>query len=345
MLFDYIDTSLNVQLLFGLTLGLLFGVCAQITRFCLRRSIAGEDGPDYAGLSVWLLALGVAILTFSIAESFGLIDLGGHRFLNSDVPVLSILMGGIAFGVGMVLTRGCATRLTILAASGNLRSVTVLAVFAITAHATLKGVLTPVRAVFGEATVALPVGSLSEFAVLPFLIGGGVVAAAVSLAIRSRTQAMHLALGAFIGLLIVLGWAGTSVVLMDEFDPQPVQSLAFTQPWADSLFYALASTAIEPGFGAGLIGGVLIGAFLSALARRETALVSFTTPAETLRYGAGGMLMGVGGVLAGGCTIGAGLSGVSTLSVSAILALFAIVAGALIARLVLAGSFAKAAAA
>lgn len=257
----------------------------------------------------------------------------------------AILFGGIAFGIGMVLTKGCATRPTILATSGNLRAVTVLAVFAMTAHATMKGVLAPVRGALSEATVTLPFGSLLEFAVFPFLVGGGMVAAAVSIAIRSRTDVTHMILGAFIGLLVVIGWAGTSVVLMDEFDPQPVQSLAFTQPWADSLFYTLASTAIEPGFGAGLIGGVLIGAFLSALARRETTLVGFTTPTETLRYGARGVLMGIGGVLAGGCTIGAGLSGVSTLSVSAILALFTIVIGALIAKQVLAGSFAKAAAA
>ena len=86
------------------------------------------------------------------------------------------------------------------------------------------------------------------------------------------------------------------------------------------------------GFGVGLIGGVLVGAFLSAATRSELSLVSFADSRETLRYGAGGVLMGVGGVLAGGCTIGAGLSGVSTLSVAAILALLSIVAGAVIAR-------------
>ena len=111
-----------------------------------------------------------------------------------------------------------------------------------------------------------------------------------------------------------------------------MQSLAFTLPFAESLFWILASTAVPAGFGVGLIGGVLVGAFLSAATRSELSLVSFADSRETLRYGAGGVLMGVGGVLAGGCTIGAGLSGVSTLSVAAILALLSIVAGAVIAR-------------
>jgi len=136
---------------------------------------------------------------------------------------------------------------------------------------------------------------------------------------------------------VAAGWVGTSTLLMDEFDPTPVQSLAFTLPWTESLFWTIASTAVPAGFGTGLIGGVLVGAFLSALARSEIALVSFTEPRETLRYGVGGVLMGAGGVLAGGCTIGAGLSGVSMLSVAAILALLSIVAGAVLTRQVLRG--------
>jgi len=337
MLFEYIETDLNVQLLFGLALGLLFGIAAQVSRFCLRRSVAAEDGADFAGLSVWLLALGVAVVAVQMASVFGFIELGAHRFASASVPVLAILAGGLLFGVGMVLTRGCVTRLTVLSATGNLRAVMVLAVFAITAHAMLKGVLSPLRTALGQSTVDLPFASLADVGGLVYAIPAALLVAAALLARRFGASVLHLSMAVLIGLIIAAGWSGTSVLLMDEFDPTPVQPVAFTLPWSDSLFWVIASTSIPAGFGPGLIGGVLVGAFLSAAARSELALVSFTGPFETLRYGAGGVLMGAGGVLAGGCTVGAGLSGVATLSVAAILALLSIIAGALIARQVLVG--------
>ena len=111
-----------------------------------------------------------------------------------------------------------------------------------------------------------------------------------------------------------------------------MQSLSFTAPWADSLFWTIASTAIPAGFGVGLVGGVLIGAFLSALPARRLAWQSFASPGETGRYAAGAALMGLGGVLAGGCTVGAGLAGVPTLGFAAVLALLSIAAGALLAN-------------
>lgn len=332
MLIEYFETDLNLQLIFGLMLGLLFGVAAQISRFCLRRSVAAEDGPDFAGLAVWLTALGVAIFAVQIANTMGFVALEGHRYLAQDIPVLAILAGGLMFGVGMVLTRGCVTRLTVLSATGNLRAVVVLMVFAITAHAMLKGVLSPLRVALGQAAFDVATPSLAVIPGAGFFISAVVLAVAIWLSRRFGAPAAHLSLSVLIGLLVALGWVGTSTLLMDDFDPTPVQSLAFTLPFAESLFWTLASTAVPAGFGVGLIGGVLVGAFLSAATRSELSLVSFADSRETLRYGAGGVLMGVGGVLAGGCTIGAGLSGVSTLSVAAILALLSIVAGAVIAR-------------
>ena len=338
MLFEYFETDLNLQLIFGLILGLLFGVAAQISRFCLNRSVAAKNGPDFAGLAVWLTALGVAIIAVQIATTTGFAALEGHRYLSNDVPVIAILTGGVMFGAGMVLTRGCVTRLTVLAATGNLRAVMVVVVFAITAHAMLKGVLSPLRVGLGQTTIDLPFPSLASIQGAGFVIPIIILVTAFWLARRFNAAPLHLFLSVVIGLVVALGWVGTSTLLMDEFDPAPVQSLAFTLPWTESLFWTLASTALPAGFGVGLIGGVLVGAFLSAAARSELSLVSFTDPRETLRYGAGGILMGAGGVLAGGCTIGAGLSGVSTLSVAAILALLSIVVGAVAVRFALSGN-------
>ncbi|KKK70134.1 hypothetical protein LCGC14_2927050 [marine sediment metagenome] len=142
---------------------------------------------------------------------------------------------------------------------------------------------------------------------------------------------MRAALGGVIGLLVAVGWLATGRLLLDDFDPITFESMSFTAPWTETLFWTVASTSIPAGFGTGLIGGVLAGAFASALLRRELLLESFTAPGQTLRYIGGGAMMGFGGVLAGGCTVGAGLSGVSTLSVAAVIALVSIITGARLA--------------
>ncbi|MGK7752511.1 MULTISPECIES: YeeE/YedE family protein [unclassified Roseovarius] len=338
MLLDSLPFDLPAQtlhLLLGALLGLVFGVAAQISRFCLRRAVAGDDGMDHSALSVWLVALAVAIGGAAVAGGIGLVELGDHRYLSSSVPVAAIALGGLAFGIGMVLTRGCMSRLTVLAGTGNLRAVSVIALFAIVAHATLKGVLAPVRTSLGAVQYDFGIGSLAGIPGMAPAIALALLAFAVWLAHRSGARVLHLAMGAVIGLVVVAGWAGTSVLLLDEFDPLPAQSMAFTLPWTDTLFYAIASTAVPAGFGVGVIGGVIVGSFLSAASRGELALQSFSSPVQTLRYSAGAVLMGFGGVLAGGCTIGAGLSGGANLSIAALLALGFIVLGAVAARAVL----------
>ncbi len=249
--------------------------------------------------------------------------------MAADLPVAAILLGGLLFGAGMVLTRGCASRLTVLAGTGNLRALTVMLVFAIAAHATLKGILAPVRTALGSYTVTL--GDAVSLANLPggALLWASVTAAgALSVALRSGNRPAALLGAALIGALVPVAWVGTGFVLFDEFDPIALESLSFTAPAADTLFWTVASSSIPAGFGTGLIGGVLAGAAALSLLAGRFRWQSFVSPRETGRYLSGAVLMGVGGVLAGGCTVGAGLAGVPTLSVAAILTLLAIVAGA-----------------
>ncbi len=321
-----IDPRLS-QVIAGLILGTVFGIAAQISRFCLRRAVAGPPAERASAGAVWLTALATAVLAFAIVGWTGLLNLDGHRFLSANLPVAALLVGGLAFGTGMVLTRGCISRLTVLSATGNLRALTVLLIFAIAAHATLKGVLAPLRTGLGEVTLTAPLGSLSETAIGVPLLLVLVAGFAVFLVRRARPHLGHLTLGAVIGLVAVAGWLVTSFLLFDEFDPLPVQSAAFTLPWSDTLFWTIASSSIPAGFGVGFIAGVLGGSFVSAAVRGELALQSFENGGQTVRYVAGGALMGVGGVLAGGCTVGAGLSGVATGSLAALIALGSIVAG------------------
>lgn len=330
MLFELFETEITpvfAAVLLGGLLGLVFGAAAQISRFCLRRGIV-NGAERTSALAVWLTALVVAIVGTQGAIWFGFVDFAEHRFAAANIPVLAILVGGALFGAGMVLTRGCISRLTVLSATGNLRALFVIATFAIVAHATLKGVLASARTSLGSFTV--DAGDAALLSGLPggaLIWGGLLVAALVAVILRGNARPRDLVLAGVIGALVPLGWVGTGFVLYDDFDPIALESLSFTAPWSDTLFWSIASTSIPAGFGTGLIGGVLVGSFLAAATRGELALLSFSAPGETLRYLSGGALMGFGGVLAGGCTVGAGLSGVGTLSLSAILALAAIVAG------------------
>lgn len=319
----------GASVILGAILGLAFGALAERTRFCLRRGLVGPAHERRSALGLWLVALGVAILGTQGAVAAGWIDFGDHRFLSPDLPVLAILAGGLMFGAGMVLTRGCASRITVLAASGNLRAVTVLLVFAITAHAAIKGALSPLRTALGATT--LPLGDAISLAALPggAPVWAGILAAlALAVGLRAGLSAWALAGAVAIGLLMPAGWVGTGLVLQDEFDPIAMESLSFTLPATETLFWAIANTSVPAGFGTGLVGGTILGALVMALSFRSFAWQSFSTPRETGRYIAGGALMGLGGVLAGGCTVGAGLAGVPTLSIAAILALAAIAAGA-----------------
>ncbi len=326
-------TAPQAAVWFALALGVMFGALAQITRFCLRRAVVGEDRAQAAG--VWLTALAVAILGTQAAVAQGLISFADHRFMASDLPVLAIVAGGLMFGAGMVLTRGCISRLTVLSGSGNLRAGLVLVVFAIAAHAAMKGVFAPLRSTLSGFTLPLDSAALPGN---PLIWTALIAAAALVFALRSGNRPGTLALAALIGALVPLGWVGTGFVLYDDFDPIAMQSLSFTAPASEALFFTVASTAVSANFGAGLIGGVLIGATLAALLSGGFQWQSFESPRQTGRYMAGAVLMGLGGVLAGGCTVGAGLAGVPTLSLAAILALASIVAGGLLTHRALRGA-------
>ncbi|RFP89900.1 YeeE/YedE family protein [Rhodobacteraceae bacterium 63075] len=314
-------SPLTASLYLALGLGAAFGVLAEITRFCLRRAVVGKDAQ---ARGTWAMALAVAIIGTQAAVFSGLISFEGHRFLAADLPILALVLGGLAFGIGMVLTRGCASRLAVLAGSGNLRAVTVLIVFAVIAHATLKGVFAPLAQAL--ASVTLPIGGA-----LPLTAGAAIALIALALAFRARIGALQLTLAALIGLLVPAAWVGTGFILFDDFDPIAMESLSLTAPATATLFWTVAGTSIAPGFGVGLVGGVLAGALVSALAFGRFAWVSFESPRQTGRYIAGAALMGAGGVLAGGCTLGAGLSGVPTLGIAALVAITSIIAGAALA--------------
>jgi uncharacterized membrane protein YedE/YeeE len=319
-------TAVQASLYFALGLGILFGVFSEQVKFCFRRALIGSDRAQAAG--VWAMALLVAVIGTHYFVTTDIIAFDDHRFMG-NFPIVQIVLGGLAFGAGMVLTRGCVGRLTVLGATGNLRAMTALLIFAVVAHATLKGVLSPLRTATGDIGPMIDALSLSDVfgSTLPLVIIAGITNGIIW---RSGSSIVSLFSGATIGALVVAGWVGTGFLLYDDFDPIGFESIAFTSPWTDSIFWTLASTSVSAKFGVGLIGGVIAGAFLSAAVSGRLSWQSFDGPAHFGRFAAGASLMGFGGVLAGGCTIGAGLSGIPSLSIVPITALLSIAVGAVI---------------
>ena len=334
----------TVVLLGGFAIGLAFGALARWSAFCVRGAV--EDAlstPDAPRMRGYLLAAAVALLGTQALVGFGLLGLGKTIYLPAPLPLGGVILGGLAFGVGMVLTGGCGARLLVLAAGGNLRSLVSLMVLAIAAYATLRGLLALPRQAFnGVTSVELkPLGladqSLAALVVkvwgAPSVLAHGLVVAAVALpalayVFRRRVAPRHLVGGALIGLLAPAGFAVTGVFGVDEFNPVPPESITVTGPLAQTLVYGLTYTGAAMDFGIAWVLGIPVGAAIVAVSRREVRLEGFDGAGNTLRYLVGGALMGIGGVLSLGCTIGQGLTGVSTLSIGSLLAIASILAGA-----------------
>jgi uncharacterized membrane protein YedE/YeeE len=326
----------------GLILGVLLGIVLQRSSFCARAALADAfDGKDKARLRAFVLAVAVTLLGTQLLAGFGLVDLAGTPYLRAGVPLLGLLVGGVLFGAGMMLAGGCPSRLIVRAAEGQGAAWLTWLVFVLAIMASLEGVLAPLREKLTGATVQLPAASL------PALFGGvpawGVTAVllalmAVFLLMAPRDSAwrgwrLPLA-GALVGLLVAASWY-VSIAGADEFETPATSSLAFVAPAQDLLRYiAMERLGFPLKFGSASVLGVFIGAFASAIVARRFGW-TMPTGTQMLRNLAGGVLMALGGILAMGCTIGQGMAGISTLSVSSLIVVTSMVLGAWLANRVL----------
>lgn len=319
----------------GVLVGLLFGFFAQRSRFCLRAAVI-EFARGHPGekLAVWLLAFSAAVVSVQALWLAGWIDVGNTRQLATRGSLSGAGVGGLLFGAGMVMARGCASRLLVLSATGNLRALLSGLIFAVTAQAALGGMLAPLRvAISGWWTVEggpprdlLAVTHLNRWAGLAF--GLLWMAAALWYAWRSRRGAWKWIGGLGAGLAVGLGWTFTARVAASSFQVVPVQGLTFSGPSAEWLMRVVAAPAPAAGFDTGLLPGVFAGALLGGLVGRDLQLEGFKDGYSMRRYIAGAMLMGFGAMLAGGCAVGAGVSGGAIFSLTAWVALAAMWAGA-----------------
>lgn len=319
----------------GLALGMGFGFLAQRSRFCLRSAVI-EFARGHPGgkLTVWLFAFATAICATQALAIAGVFDSSQARQIAARGSLSGAAIGGALFGIGMILARGCSSRLLVLAAQGNLRSMTSGLVFAVVAQASWTGVLAPVReTVSAWWTVD---GGASRDLVMRLGIGhGGALgfglvwlAAAVWWARRQRVPTWGWVGAIGVGLAVAGAWWGTFAISKMSFDPHPIQGISFTGPSAEVLSRVLFAGNKPLTFDSGLVPGVFVGAFLAAALSGELKLEGFQGGASMRRYLVGAVLMGFGGMLAGGCAVGAGLSGAAIFTLTAWVTLFAMWAAA-----------------
>ncbi len=318
-----LDTNGQVALA-AFAIGIAFGATARWSGFCLRGAV--EDAlttPNAPRLRGFLAAMVVALLVVQVLVFTGRLDLSKAVVLPTSLFWGGALLGGALFGIGMVLTGGCGTRLLVLSAGGNLRSVISFLIFALVAYATIRGVLAPARSQLSSVTTA----ALAR-QTLPLAAGGIFVALALVFIVWKRVPAKHLVAGALIGLLVPAGYFATGVLGADDFEPVAVESVNVTRGGGDALVYLLTFTGAKINFGIAFVAGIFVGALAVVALKRDFRLVGFEQPADMLRYAGGGALMGVGGVLALGCTVGNGLTGVASLAPTSFIAVPAMVLAA-----------------
>ena len=340
-------------------LAVLFGAIAQRTQFCTMGAVADVvHMGDWTRMRMWAMAIGVAMIGFNAMVALGWLEAGKSIYAAPRLMWLSMLVGGAMFGFGMVLASGCGSRALVRLGGGNLKSLVVFIVLGLSAFATLKGLTAVLRvAIVDSVAVELPAGqdlpSLVAAATgWPKLPLAGVLGASLGALLLAWAWAKPEGRGgdALLGGLgigaVVAGvwWASGRLGYVPE-DPNTLQeafvatnshrmeSLSFVAPVAYAIdwlmFFSDKSKTLTLGIVA--TAGVIVGSAIVALATRRFRWEGFASVEDTANHLAGAALMGVGGVTALGCTIGQGVSGVSTLALGSFLALAAIVGGALLA--------------
>lgn len=320
--------------LFGLLTGLVFGISAQRSSFCLRAATVEfarrSIGPS---VSVWLLTFSTAVVWVQAAQYFGLFDADQSRMMSVAGSWSGAVIGGVIFGAGMVLARGCSGRLLVLAASGNLRAVVSGLIFAVVAQMSLHGWLAPLRDALARVWTT-PGGRNVDFIAILHLpklaglaIGLCIALLALFYARRNRISFATLIFASGVGFAVALGWVLTFSLAQQAFEPGSITSATFSGPSAKTLMFFLLSTP-SLDFDVGLIPGVFLGAFLAAMLAGDFKFQGFSNESTMRRSMLGAAMMGFGAMLAGGCAIGAGVTGGSIFAATAWLALFCMWIGA-----------------
>ncbi len=332
--------------LYGFLASLVFGAIAQRTHFCTMGSIS-----DWINMGTkirfrtWILAIAIAIAGTQLLRTTGMVDMTNAIYLNTGFGWVGYVVGGLMFGVGMTLGSGCVQRSIVRVGGGNLKSLVVLVVMGMTAYATLRGLLAPVRLEL-EAWTSIDlsergVADQGMATILANFVGGDVQTIQLLLAgllvvgtfwyVFSdkgyRGDFDNIMAAIAVGGMVIAGWYITGVLGNDEFEPVPVESVTFVAPAGNTINYVMTYTGASMNFGIAVVLGVIVGSFLYAILSGTFRIEVFASRTDLTNHLLAGVLMGFGGVLALGCTIGQGVTGMSTLALGSVLALLSIIAG------------------
>jgi len=343
----------------GFLLAFVFGVIANRTNFCTMGAISDVVNMAHWGRArMWLLTIAVAIAGANLLYYFGLIDLSKSIYHRPQLPWLSLLLGGLLFGVGMTMSGGCANKNLVRIGGGSLRSVVVLVFMGISAYMTLKGLfgqwrssyLDPVAidlAALGFKSQSLPqiLGKLTGLADKTALL---LTTAVLVLGIlgfvfkdkRFRGNTLQMTGALVLGGLVVAAWylsghlgygenPDTLETVYFATNTRTIESFSFVAPIAYSLELLMrwTDTTLRVTLGIATVLGVVLGSFAYAQVSRTFRWEGFASTEDLGTQLTGALLMGFGGVTAVGCTVGQGLSGVSTLALGSFLALVGIILG------------------
>ena len=343
----------------GFVLAFIFGAVANRTNFCTMGAVSDVvNMGSWGRMRMWLLAIAVAIIGTHALQLAGLIDITRSFYVRSQVTWLSYILGGLLFGIGMTLGSGCGSKTLVRLGGGSLKSLVVFTFLGIAAYMTLKGLfaLWRTRWIDPVATdlAARNVPRQDLPTLIATLTGANLpmveiaVAAIVALALLVfvfkdrdfRTSFNHVLGGTVVGLVIVGGWYVTGHLGYGEnpetletvffgTNSRTIESLSFTAPVAYTLELLMLWTDRSLGltFGIGATLGIIAGSFAYAIFSKTFRWEGLAGAEDTVNHVIGGLLMGFGGVLALGCTIGQGLTGFSTLAIGSILAFLSIVTG------------------
>jgi hypothetical protein len=330
----------SLVVLAGLLIGLVYGSVGLLSGFCMMSSLRGwwAEG-DGRLVHTYALAIGVAVATSQLLAAFGLVDLGKSIYLQPSFSAPVMFLGGLLFGYGMVMSNGCGSRALVLLGRGNLRSFVVVIVLGIFAEMTLKGLIAPLRIAMVQASQVT--ATLTSVPALLSAIGlGDIFARTLAGSVMSavliifafadapfRRSPGQVAAGVIVGMLVAAGWFATGYLGADDFNPVAVTSLTFIAPIADALQYVMLSTGSTLSFGIVTVFGVFAGSLVTALLTGRFHFEGYQSPRHMLRSAGGAALMGAGGVLAFGCSVGQGLTGLSTLALASFVAVAGIMAG------------------
>ncbi len=326
-----------VLMMLGGLVGILFGAMAQHSRFCLRAaSVEVAEGRLGPRLSIWLIAFSAGVLTVQTLIAAGFLDVSQSRQLAATGSMSGAIIGGLMFGTGMILARGCASRLLVLSATGNLRAIVTGLVLTLVAQSALRGALAPARE--GLAALWLVQGGSTRNMLaqsgLTSTTAAIIAAVALGCALwhgrQQQVKASHIVASMGVGLAVGLGWLGTYLVASHSFEVVAISSVTFTGPSTDTLMGLVNSAQLPMGFGVGLVPGVFLGAGAMALATKEAKIQRFGPDTPMELYLIGAVLMGFGSMLAGGCAVGAGMSGGAIFATTAWVAVGAMWVGAMV---------------